>query len=172
MDSVELPLFLPDESISNALSELRAKNRSGLVVGEGNGYLLLYAGDLLRARASGATTLRDVANGEPVVILENHHIQQFQLDLTTPKNTWKEYEKFLQSVGSRYTLTGTTRDTAMVVTASETDVMALTLTGGYQCDGTPTHSFPRPRVGDGQDCPMWPECSRSDGQRPKVHPAP
>lgn len=172
MDSVEIPLCSAGETIDGALGELRAKNRSGVVVQSAGGYRLLHAGDLLYARDKGLATLGDVDDGQPVILLQEEHVKEFRLNTTNPKSTWHEYEAFLRDVAHRYTLLSTTGNTAMIVTASELDTLALTLTGGYQCDGTPTHYFPQPRVSDGEDCPKWPECTGPGGGKSKVHPAP
>jgi CBS domain-containing protein len=172
MDSVGVPLCPEDESVDDALGELRAKNRSGIVVQSAGGYRLLHVGNLLYARARGLGTLADIDGGQPVILLQAHHIKEFQLDIINPGNTWQQYETFLRGVAHRYTLLNTTGNTAMLVTASEKDALTLTLTGGYQCDGTPTHYFPEPRVIDGEDCPKWPECMGPGGRKSKIHPAP
>jgi len=172
MDSLDVPLCSSHESIVNALEDLRARNRSGIVVQGKAGYSLLHAGDLLYARDKGLTTLADISGGEPVIGLQKHHAKEFSLSVEFPASTSTEYETFLRSINHRYTLLSATGQSATIVTASESDAGALRLTGGYQCDGTPTHYFPRPRVSDGEVCPKWPECSRPDAKKPTVHPAP
>jgi hypothetical protein len=172
MDSVDIPFFSGGESIATALKQMRAKNRSGVVVEGEGGYQLLHAGDLLYARDKGLAALGEVGGGHPVILLQKEHVKEFELNSVNPKSTWEEYETLLQNVGHRYTLLSATGNTATLVTASELDALSLTLTGGYQCDGTPTHYFPQPRVSDGEDCPKWPECNCPGGRKPKVHPAP
>ena len=165
MDSIDVPLCAAGQTIDGALDELRAKNRSGVVVESAGGYRLLHAGNLLHARDRGLGTLGDVDGGQPVILLQAQHVREFRLDTTSPKNTWQEYQTFLRGASHRYTLLSATGSTAMLVTALEKDVLALTLTGGYQCDGTPTHYFPEPRVNDGEDCPKWPECAGPGGRK-------
>jgi hypothetical protein len=172
VDSVDVPLCSAGDAIDGALAVLRAKNRSGVVVQSASGYRLLHVGDILYARDRGLATLGDVDGGQPVIQLEAQHVKEFRLNTTSPKSTWQEYETFLRGVAHRYTLLSTTGSTAMLVTASELDTLALTLTGGYQCDGTPTHYFPQPRVSNGEDCPKWPECTGPGGRKSKVHPVP
>jgi hypothetical protein len=172
MKSVTLPFFAATVSIGDALEQLRTDKRSGLIIAGDRGNTLLHTGDLLYARAKGIATVGKVGTGRPVILLQDRHIAQFGLNSKLPESTGKEFEQYLQNFSHRYALVSTSGDSATVVTASELDFLALTLTGGYECDGTPTHYFPLPRVTAGQTCPRWPICSRPDGKKPQVRPVP
>lgn len=173
MDSVEIPFLLPNTRIDSALSELRARKRAGLVMKGKSKSRVLYAGDLLYGRKSGVVTLGDVETGSAIVTLQDKDITKFKLDLDEPTRTWKQYESFLRSVDCGYTLLGTSGSSARIVTVSEEYGTALRLTGGYECDGEPTHYFPLPRVVIGENCPLWPACRPKDGGtgKPKIRPS-
>ncbi len=170
MEPIKLPFFSSITRIDDALDQMRAKRRSGLVVEGLSAPKLLYAGDLLYARKEGAVTLGDIQRGEPLILLLNKRIVEFPVGSVEPKGKKKQYERHLKSPEQRYALVGTSGESAMVVAASESYALAVTLTGGYECDGNPTHYFPLPRVIAGQTCPLWPACSRPDGTKSKVRP--
>lgn len=172
MDSVKLPSFSSTARVDDALDQLRVKKRSGLVIKGIRKQRLLHTGDLLYAQAEGILTLGDVERGQPVLLLQDKDIAKFKLDSAKPERTGKQYERYLHSIKHRYTLIDTTGDSVMVVTASELDALALTDTGGYECDGNPTHYFPLPRVIPGQTCPLWPACGRPGGGKTKIRPVP
>jgi hypothetical protein len=203
MNAVSVPLYQASSAVSLAdiLNDLRRLGRSGIVIEEGDEYRLVFAGELLSARAQGAKSLQDflaiaqprgaaaiaqprgaytstalaVSGGveyETMLLLGDSHAQRFRIDLVRPLRSWQEYETLFLTESSSFALAGATLDSALVVTAHEGGGEALTLTGGYQCDGTPTHYFPRPRVSAGQTCPKFHPQPRPDGTPPQVHPAP
>ncbi len=172
MDSVKLPFLTRETSVDEALMRLRERQRSGVVIEVPHTHVLLHTGDLLYGRAKRVKTLGDIGVGERVILLRDKQFTQFNLDPVHPERTGRQFEVFLNNVGHRYALIGTHGDTVTIVTASELDTMALTQTGGYQCDGNPTHYFPLPRVVSGQVCPMWPACSKIDNSKPKIYPVP
>lgn len=106
------------------------------------------------------------------MLLAPEHIASFKLDLVRPLRSQAQFQKFLAQSKHNYGLVGATRDVAMIVTASELYARGLTLTGGFQCNGNPTHYFPLPYVVLGQNCPKYPECSRPSGAIPTIEAAP
>jgi hypothetical protein len=172
MDIVSLPLLSLKTTIPEALDAVKRSQRSGLVVRDAQAVRLLHTGDLLYARAAGTKTLGDIHDLRIAIQATPLHVERFKLDLDEPTNTRPEFEAFLSTNHYRYAFLDSNQGHARIVTLSELDALALTLTGGYQCDGSPTHYFPLPRVIVGQDCPLWPRCSRTDGSRPKVEPVP
>jgi hypothetical protein len=172
MDIVNLPLLSLTTTIPEALNVLKLSQRSGLVVRDAQAVRLLHTGDLLYARAAGTHTLGDIHDLRIAIQPTSQHIERFKLDLGKPTNTGSQYEAFLSANHYRYAFLDSDQGHARIVTLSELDALGLTLTGGYQCDGSPTHYFPLPRVIVGQDCPLWPRCSRMDGSRPQVEPVP
>jgi hypothetical protein len=172
MDVVILPLISPDTSVMTALGLLRDRQRSGLVVEQlSEEYTLLYSGDMLRARAAKISWIGQVPGGRPMLRLRIEHARKYELDLVRPLKTWQSYERMLASNGVNYALSGSSRDTAVVVTLHEGLAEMLMMTGGYECSGTPTHYFPEPRVRVGERCPLYPECSAPGGGVPKIRPA-
>lgn len=171
MDVVMLPLVSPQTPVPSALDLLRRRERSGLVVESDNEYTLLYAGDLLRARARQIATVGEVPKARPVPLLDADQARKFDLDLVRPRRTWQSYERVLDSLGALYGLVGDSQDMAMIVTRHEGLTYMLKTTGGYECSGKPTHYFPEPRVSNGDDCPLYPECSAPGGGVPKIRPA-
>jgi hypothetical protein len=172
MDTVALPLLGSHSSVASAIAQLGRQGRSGLIVEQGDNYRVLHAGDLLRARRDGIEKLSEVGEGEPVMLLAPSHIASFGLDPIRPLRSQAQYQEFLTQSKRNYGLVGATRDVAMIVTVSELYAQTLTLTGGFQCDGSPTHYFPLPNVVLGQYCPKYPECSCPSGRRPTIEAAP
>lgn len=170
VDVVTLPLVPPETQIGAALRILREQRRSGLVTRDrdGSNYRLLYAGDLLRARAAHTPTVGDVPDARPVLVLNARLAQSFALDLVRPMATGLSYERMLGERGFTYALAGESDDAVMIVTLREDLAYALRGTGGYECDGQPTHYFPQPRVNLRDPCPRYPECSRPDGAMPTI----
>jgi hypothetical protein len=164
MDVVMVPLVWPGTPVGEALELLKRRERSGLVVqNPDESYHLLYAGDLLRARAAGVSTVGEVERRHRVLTLNAEWASTYALDLVTPRRTGQNYERFLATEGAEYALAGDSYDTVMIVTHHEGQTEALTMTGGYRCTGTPTHYFPEPRVSSGEQCPLYPECSQKSG---------
>jgi hypothetical protein len=178
MDVVSIPSYLQSEStsVSEALANLRQRERGGLVIQDGDACRLLFAGDLLRARAAGVTMVQDVQGGRPVLVLDETHANTRGLDLRSPFNTGAEYQDMLNAGDHDYAVAAPSirvmpPGTAVVVTRSELFGVSLRMPGGYECNGKPQHSFPEPRVSPGEQCPFYPECERADGTVPTVHPA-
>src|SRR5712691_10024298 len=97
MDTLSLPLIHAGVSLTEALNHLKTERRSGLVVEDGDTYRLLHAGDLLRARAAGARTLDQVQEGEPAILLQDIHVQEFGIDLVRPLRTRSQFKQLLDS---------------------------------------------------------------------------
>jgi hypothetical protein len=171
MDSVELPFLNRETTVEEALERLKAKQRSGVVIEVPHTPVLIHTGDLLYARENHVKTLGNIGVGERIIVLRDPQITHFKLDSAHPERTGRRFEAFLKNVGHRYALVGNFGDSVKIVTMSELDALTLMDTGGYQCDGSPTHYFPLPRVVAGQDCPMWPACYRPD-RKPKIQPVP
>ena len=171
MDVVMLPLVWPHSDITWALQQMRKHERGGVVMNDASdNYTLFYAGNLLRARAKHAVKMQQVEGGHPVVLPSDDHVQTFKLDLIRPNRTWQAYEQMLVNVKSSYALTGQSADAVMIVTQHEGQTATL-MTGGYECNGTPTHYFPEPRVWLGEDCPQFPECVGPGGTTPTIRAA-
>lgn len=172
MDVVFLPLVWPATSVKDALDLLREYKRAGLVCQMQNDlYQLMYAGDLLRARAHAATTIADVHQRRPVLLVDEVRARPFGVDIVRPRRTSLQFEKLFDFSNVQYGLVGEASDMCLIVTRHEGQTEALRLTGGYECNGTPTHYFPEPRVTVGQVCPEFPLCSRPDGSTPTIRPA-
>jgi hypothetical protein len=171
MPIVTVPLLrVPEKlTVKGALDVLRDQRRSGLVVEQANRYRLLHTGDLLEASEGGVQNIAGV-NGEPVFLPGNAHARRFQLDLVRPLNTPTGYAKLFREARREYAAVGISEDAVMLLTRDAPALAALTLTGGYCCDGSPRHFFPRPAVSTGQHCPRHPLCKRADGRIPTVHP--
>lgn len=172
MDVVILPLLNHTETVAAALKCMRARERAGIVrQNKDDTQTLFYAGDLLRARAKRTRTLGDMLDGEKVVLLDIPRARKYRLDIVRPHRTRRGYETMLASAQADYSLVGGTADAAMIVTVSEDMTAGLSMTGGYECTGTPRHYFPRPRVQVGKPCPLRPECKLSGGGVPTIRPA-
>lgn len=172
MDVVVLPMVWPDTKVNVALEMLQAHRRAGVVRQDLNDtYRLLFAGDLLRARAAGVSVAGEVEGGRPIFLVDSSTATAFNADLIRPRRTWAAYEQMLDALDAHYGLVGETGNEAMIVTRHEDETVALSTTGGFECTGRPTHYFPEPRVSVGEVCPLFPECSRSDGTTPTIRPA-
>ena len=171
MDTVMLPKVHRSTSLFAALERMRVAQRSGLLVEiDFEKIRLLYLGQLLKAIEGQVETVGEIREAHRVVVLDMGRSQQSGLDLVRPYRTEAAFENFLVGEQADYALAGDSSDMAMVVTKSETQRAALTMTGGYRCTGKPRHYFPEPSVSAGQDCPRYPECSAS-GTRPTIVPA-
>jgi hypothetical protein len=168
MDTLTLPLLNANAPVSPtaALGLLRAHGRGALILEGQSDYSLLDLASLRRAEVSGIATLGEIA-GRSVLLLENAHAVSFGVDLIRPTATPNKYDEFFQQTLSDFAISGLTLDTAFVVSRHERDAAALLVTGGYQCNGSPRHYFPMPRVVVGQVCPNWPECD-ANGQKPTI----
>lgn len=178
MDVVSIPSYLQSgsTSVAEALADLRERERGGLVIQDGDACRLLFAGDVLRARAAGVTIVQEVQGGRPVVVLDETHESTRGLDLQSPFNTGAQYQDFLSAGHHDYAVAAPSirvmpPGTATVVTRSELFGLSLRMSGGYECNGKPQHFFPEPRVSPGEPCPFYPECERADGTVPTVSPA-
>jgi hypothetical protein len=190
VDSIDVPIYrqLGQDSIEDALAELRRKQRGGILIEDRGRYRLLFAGDLLRARHDGRLNVQDVPGGEPAMVATEEHAAAYGLDLDQPLHSWQQYETILDAHRRRYAVPApalppitvrpahpltrvgghTVFATATIVTRSEEYGALLRMTGGYECDGEPKHFFPEPYAQAGDNCPLYPECSRTDGSIPKV----
>jgi hypothetical protein len=172
MDTIDLPLYRSDfnKSLAEVLSHLKERQRGGLVLKTEDQYQLFYLGDLLECQATGATQLSAVQGGKPIQLLHNNDALTYQVDLIRPQQSAVGYTQLLKAYGRDYALAGETDDVALLITRSEQFGYALRVTGGYQCNGTPTHFFPYPRVVAGQTCPKYPECQLPDNSVTKIVP--
>lgn len=171
MDVVMLPLVPENASVAEALAHMRRHQRGGVIVQRANDrHELLYAGDLLHAKASRVKSVREVPNAKPVVLLNPLSAKKFRVDIVRPHRTAGRYETMLGKLEVDYSMVGGSNDTAMIVTISELMTRML-LTGGFRCNGTPRHFFPEPPVRPGQTCPKYPLCHVSGGGKPKIEPA-
>jgi hypothetical protein len=172
MDVVMIPLVRPQEQVSSALDLLYRRERSGLLVqSPSDTYRLFHAGDLLRGRAADISVVERVTGGYEVLVVELSVAQSFGVDLIRPFRTPRQCEGMLDRYRARYALVGEAYDTAMIMTRHEGQAAALTMTGGYECSGLPTHRFPEPRVSVGDRCPENPHSSGPDGGVPTIRPA-
>jgi hypothetical protein len=167
---VTIPLARPDDQIGPLLEALQTSGRAGLVVHEfleePDRYRLLYAGDLLQARAAGVPTVGEVRGGHTVLVLDDKIAASDGLDLVFPMRTEQPYEVMLERRGVDYCLAGAAEDTVMLVTLHEDQGWAL-MGPVYQCNGQRmTHYFPEPRVSPGQRCPKIPSCGRNSTIEP------
>jgi hypothetical protein len=170
MDIVMLPRVLPTDEVGWAIRQLRERKRAGVVRhNTDDTYTLFYLSDLGRARTQKLSTMEQVPNGSPVVLLNSPYAAKYALDLVRPTRTAQAYEGMLADLGLSYAVAGETADTVMVVTEHESQTAALS-TGGYECTGTPTHYFPQPMVSVGDACPLSPECDGPDGAQPTIRP--
>ena len=129
-------------------------------------YRLLYAGDLLQARAAKVPTVGEVRGGHAVLVLDDKIAASDGLDLVFPMRTGQLYENMLVRRGVDYCLTGAAEDTVTIVTLHEDQGYAL-MGPAYQCNGQrKTHYFPEPRVSPGQRCPKIPSCGRTSTIEP------
>lgn len=172
MDVVVLPLVWSHTTVSEALDLLQQHKRSGVVChGTDDRYQLIYAGDLLRARARAASTIALVGERHPVLLVDEQRARPFGVDAIRPRRTPLQYEHLFDASKVQYGLVGEAADVVLIVTRHEGQTQTLTSTGGYECNGSPTHYFPEPRVTVGQVCPQYPLCSTVDGSKPTIRPA-
>jgi hypothetical protein len=174
MDSLVLQLVRPSTSVVDALELLKASRRGGLVRQNPypyDSYDLIYAGALLRARAKGVRLISGVTEAETIMFVDMPTVRSFDLDAVKPFQTADSYEKLLDHHRVSFGIVGETTADVMIVTRHEWQTAALSVTGGFQCNGTPTHYFPMPSVALGQRCPEYPLCSRPDGLVPTIEPA-
>jgi CBS domain-containing protein len=168
MDVVTVPLVSPASTVEQALAAMNGARRAGVVVEEApDRYRLLFAGDLLRARASNVPVVGAIGGGEAVVLVDPLLAQSFQIDLVRPSRSPLAYEQMLDARGSSFGLVGEGPADVMLVTRHEGLGEMLTLTGGYECTGSPRHYFPQPYVTAGQQCPLYPACA-VDGAPPST----
>ena len=172
MDVVTLPLVYSQAPVSHALELLQQHRRAGVVrYTENDIYDLLFAGNLLRARAAKKKTVGDVEGGRRILIADAAIAMEFNVDAVRPHRTYQQVEEMLDVHGAQYALIGAASTEVMLITRHEGLKEMLSMTGGFECDGTPTHYFPEPDVALGQKCPRIPECSRADGKPPKIQVA-
>jgi hypothetical protein len=154
MEAVSLPLVLKTETVHQALARLKSTERSGVVVDDGKDiFRLLYAGDLLVAREACTKFLSDVPAGEQIHLVSQADVKAHNLDLVRPLSSESQYNQLFANLAENFALIGADHDTAMLVTRHEIERETLVMTGGYQCNGTPIHYFPRPSVKVGEPCP-------------------
>ena len=158
MDTLTLPLLSVNASVSPsaAFGLLRARQRGGLILQGQNDCRLLDAASLMQAKANGIAELGQIT-APSVLLLKNAHAISHRVDLVCPTATANEYHALFDKVQSNFAIAGLTSDTAFVVTHFKGDAAAL-IGGVFQCNGSPRHTFPMPRVVVGQVCPNWPEC--------------
>jgi|SRR5579862_6171130 len=170
MDAVNVPLYRAAESnsIADVLTALRSQGRGGIVIENGNDYRVFYAGDLLRALNAGQANVQQVGGGESVELLDNSHVIAYGLDLVRPMQAQTQYQNMFASIANQFALFGATDQDAMVVTQSESLTQALLVPGAYQCDGTPTHTYPYPSVSKGEECTQY----HSSAGMATINPAP
>jgi hypothetical protein len=181
MDAVPLPVYLQSDRtpISQALAQLRQLSRGAIVLQDGSRLQLLFAGDLLRARAQGTINVQSVRVDRELTVIADEAAQERSLDLRNPFNSQEQYATYFNVLNTDYAVPasqtrglgrslGPGPGMAVVITRSETLGAALRMAGGYECDGEPRHYFPEPSVSVGERCPEYPLCSRSDGKIPTV----
>jgi hypothetical protein len=176
MDVVHLPVYLETDRtpIAAALATLKQVSCGALLI-RGETLRLIFAGDLLRARALGIINVQSVQESKPVGALGAEEVVEHQIDFRKPFDFRRQIETVLASRNLDYALpppaSADDPATVMILTRSETLALSLRMDGGYECDGRPRHYFPEPRVTAGEPCPEYPICSRTDGRIPTVHPA-
>jgi hypothetical protein len=172
MDVVILPLVWHTTPVAEALEMLKDNKRAGVVRENPDGtYRLLFAGDLLRARATAKTLVEQVQGGRDILLMDAPMATSANVDLVRPHRTWQPWEHLLDARAVEYALIGANSEHVMLVTRHESLKDMLSTTGGFECTGTPTHFFPEPEVGVNMDCPLFPACQRTDGTTPKIQPA-
>lgn len=178
MDIVNLPLIESNTDVSSAINRLRVEARSGLVVHEADdSHHLLYAGDLLRARVKGIHAVGQIVGTRPVVLIDRNWANKHDLDLDLDVDRFDlaQFSMFQSLHGMakvNYALAARSREDLTIVTMGEWQLPMLTMTGGYRCNGTPTHYFPEPRVVIGAPCPLYPGCQiPGTNQRPVIQQA-
>lgn len=173
MDVISLPLLSNQDSLHLALARLKSHERAGVVVHENyHQFRLLHAGELLAAREAGQQFLFEVAGGESVDVMTLTDAMNHELDLVQPLQTPVSYQNMFSTIASQFALVGADHDMAMIVTRSESDVEALHSPGGYECNGTPKHYFPRPKVKAGDSCPRCLPGILPGGGTPVISPSP
>lgn len=175
MDVISLPLLSNQDSLHLALARLKSYERAGVVVREDSDHFrLLHAGKLLTARADGYQLLSQVAGGEEVYVMTSVDVSNYSVDLVQPLATPGQYQSMFNAPAFAFdfALVGVDQDIAMIVTRSETKKEALQGSGGYECNGTPKHFFPEPRVTARQNCPLCIPGSLPGGGTPIISPAP
>jgi len=172
MDVVILPLVWQTTPVGDALEMLKDSKRAGVVRENPDGtYRLLFAGDLLRARAAGKTLVEHVQGGRDVLLTDASMAASANVDLVRPHRTWQPWEQLLDARAVEYGLIGANSEHVMLVTRHEGLKDMLSATGGFECTGTPTHFFPEPEVKVNTNCPLFPACQRADGTTPQIQPA-
>jgi hypothetical protein len=176
MDSIDVPIYLQSDRtrIDDALQELRRRKRGGLLVRGKDECRLLFAGDLLRARRDGISAVQRISGGQPVMVVTEEHARSHGVDLRDLQRRPREFETMMEHHQRSYAISdprapsSVSHAVPMLVTRSEELGRFLRMTGGYECNGDPKHFFPQPYASAGDDCPLYPECSRPDGSIPKV----
>jgi hypothetical protein len=155
MDAVWLPVLNVHESLKNAVDAMRLHKCSGLLVEDDGSYNIAYIGSVLRAIDQHKKTLKSISFGsdDTVLLANNRNASQFKVDLVRPMRTGTQYEVFLDSKKSNYSVVAQARDFALVVTRHEQLRDMLAQSNTFYCDGKPKHYFPRPMVTVSQDCP-------------------
>lgn len=172
MDVVTLPLVTRDTEVDAALAKAKESRRSGVVVAwNPDEYRLFHAGDLLRARADAVGLIGNLQGGHAVVLVRPTDVVTHGVDVIHPQRTWNAYERMLDQTPASYALVGASSHDVMIVTRHEGQTAELSLTGGFECDGSPTHYFPAPSVSTGDDCPRYPHCQGPDGRPSRIRPA-
>jgi hypothetical protein len=171
MEVVTLPLVEPDVTVPEALGRLTAAGRAGVVIADPGRYVLLYAGDLLRARDAGVAQVGAIPTAESVAIMDSTLAERFGVDLVRPRLSPDSYERLLDDRQANYVLIGEGPRDVMLVTRHEGLEEMLALTGGYECTGNPRHYFPQPYVTVGQTCPLFPACAVAGAPPSTIRPA-
>lgn len=122
MDSLILPLVDPETTIRSAIDQMTAVRKTGVILKRADGWVLLYARQLLEARDRRYRSVGQIEDGVTVLDAEKTAITSGVLDRIHPKGTWKAYEELFNSIPYQHVLAAVAPKTATVM--ADRDILA------------------------------------------------
>ena len=162
MDTLCLRLLHASTPPAEALQVLRDARQSALIVDDEGKFSLAWASDIDEARRRNLSSIKEIPNRELVYLAALQDAQQFNVDLFTPRKTWREYEIMLDAVFAQYAMIAADQ-VAFVVTRHEN---LRNLAGSVSLECPNGHLFPIPQKRVDDDCPRCP--ADANGVRPKL----
>jgi hypothetical protein len=154
MDVVHLPILAATTPLTDAVKAMRIQQRSAVLRETPSELVLVKIAKIFRALGQHQTKLSNVNITTPVYRLTPADISSWHLDTRDPRNTWADYENFLDSVQHSYALIDSFLGSARIVTRHEGQAGEIDSSPkDCYCNGPYEHSFPPPSVTKGP-CPQ------------------
>jgi len=143
MEVVNLPILSAFTPLKDAIRVMRIQQRSAVLRETPAQLDLIQIRKIFGALGQQLTELSNVTISEPVYRPSPAEISSWNVDTKDPRNTWAEWQSFLDSVGHSYALIDSYFGSALIVTRHEgqKDAIAQNPAGCY-CLGPDEHSIP------------------------------